>query len=73
MPRSALVRRCAAPTPAVKLQLLRRPPPCGLPAREGTHSSQVSLFDRQGRLAFRTVDLPIAAHVADLLQQLATA
>lgn len=38
-----------------------------------SHSTQVFLFDRQARLAFRTVDLPSAEHVADLLAQLARA
>lgn len=38
-----------------------------------SHSTQVFLFDRQARLAFRTVDLPSAEHVTDLLAQLARA
>ncbi len=45
----------------------------GVPLHAGTHSSQVFLFDRQARLAFRTVDLPSAEHVAELLAQLAAA
>lgn len=39
----------------------------------GTHPTQVFLFDREARLAFRTVDLPAPQHVAGLLQQLSTA
>ena len=45
----------------------------GVPPKAGTHSPQVFLFDRQARLAFRTVDLPSAEHVAYLLTQLAAA
>jgi protein SCO1/2 len=45
----------------------------GVPPRAGTHSSQVFLFDRQSRLAFRTVDQPSAEHLAELLAQLAAA
>ncbi|MBL8345321.1 MAG: SCO family protein [Rubrivivax sp.] len=45
----------------------------GAPPRTGTHSSQVFLFDRQARLAFRTVELPSAEHVAELLTMLAAA
>lgn len=46
---------------------------CGVPPKAGTHSSQVFVFDRQARLAFRTVELPSAAHVAELLALLAAA
>lgn len=45
----------------------------GVPPRSGTHSSQVFLFDRQARLAFRTVELPSAEHVVELLAVLAAA
>lgn len=45
----------------------------GVPPSAGTHSSQVFLFDRQARLAFRTVELPSAEHVAELPAQLAVA
>lgn len=45
----------------------------GATAKNGTHSSRVFLFDRQARLAFRTVELPAAEHVADLLEQLSMA
>lgn len=45
----------------------------GAAPKAGTHSSQVFLFDRQARLAFRTVELPNAAHVVALLEQLAAA
>jgi protein SCO1 len=45
----------------------------GVPPNPGTHSSRVFLFDRQARLAFRTVELPSAHHVAELLAQLAAA
>lgn len=45
----------------------------GIPPKTGTHSSQVFLFDRQAKLAFRTVELPSAEHVAELLAMLAAA
>jgi len=45
----------------------------GTPPKPGTHSSQVFLFDRHARLAFRTVDQPSAEHLAGLLEQLAAA
>lgn len=45
----------------------------GLPPARGTHSTQVFLFDREARLAFRTVDMPSPAHVVDLIGQLARA
>lgn len=45
----------------------------GSPPKMGTHSSHVFLFDRQAKLAFRTVDLPSAEHVIELLAMLATA
>jgi protein SCO1/2 len=45
----------------------------GVPPNTGTHSSQVFLFDRQARLAFRTVELPSAEHVVELLAMLAAA
>ena len=45
----------------------------GAPARTDTHSTQVFLFDRDARLAFRTVPNPTPEHVADLLKQLAAA
>ena len=45
----------------------------GIPPKTGTHSSQVVLFDRQAKLAFRTVELPSAEHVAELLAMLAAA
>jgi len=45
----------------------------GAPPKTGTHSSRVFLFDREARLAFRTVDMPAAVHVAGLLEQLACA
>ena len=45
----------------------------GVPPKTGTHSSQVFLFDRQARLAFRTVELPSVEHLVGLLEQLATA
>ena len=45
----------------------------GVPPTAGTHTSQVFLFDRQARLAFRTVASPTVAHLLVLLQQLAAA
>ena len=45
----------------------------GVPPKTGTHSSQVFLFDRQARLAFRTVELPSVEHVVELLTMLAAA
>ncbi len=45
----------------------------GAPPNAGTHTSQVYLFDRQGQLAFRTVEQPTAEHVGELLEQLARA
>jgi len=45
----------------------------GSPPKAGTHSSQVFLFDRQTKLAFRTAELPSAEHVAELLAMLAAA
>lgn len=45
----------------------------GVPPKTGTHSSQVFMFDRQARLAFRTVELPSVEHLVGLLEQLATA
>lgn len=45
----------------------------GGPVKSGTHGTQVFLFDRQARLAFRTSELPSAEHVASLLTQLAAA
>lgn len=43
----------------------------GVPPKTGTHSSQIFLFDRRGRLAFRTLELPSAEHVVELLALLA--
>lgn len=43
---------------------------CGQSTGAASHSTQVFLFDRQARLAFRTVAMPSAAHVAALLGQL---
>lgn len=45
----------------------------GVPPTTGTHSSQVFLFDRQAKLAFRTVELPSVEHVVELLALLAVA
>ncbi len=45
----------------------------GAPARTDVHTTQVFLFDRDARLAFRTVPNPTPEHVADLLGQLARA
>lgn len=45
----------------------------GVPPRSGTHPSQVFLFDRQARLAFRTVEQPSPEHLLGLLEQLAAA
>lgn len=45
----------------------------GVPPKPGSHATQVFLFDRQARLAFRTVGLPSADHVAELLALLAAA
>ena len=45
----------------------------GVPPKTGTHSSQVFLFDRQARLAYRTVELPSAEHVVELLAMLSAA
>lgn len=45
----------------------------GVPPKKGAHSSQVFLFDRQTKLAFRTVDLPSPEHVVELLSMLAAA
>lgn len=45
----------------------------GVPPARGSHSTQVFLFDREARLAFRTLDMPSPAHVVDLLDQLARA
>lgn len=45
----------------------------GVPPTTGTHTAQVFLFDRQARLAFRTVESPSVAHLVGLLEQLATA
>jgi protein SCO1 len=46
---------------------------CGVPPKTGMHSSQVFLFDRQAKLAFRTVELPSVEHVVELLGLLAVA
>ncbi len=35
------------------------------------HTAQAFLFDRRGRLAFRTIDMPTGADLAALMQQLA--
>ena len=35
------------------------------------HTAQVYLFDHEARLAWRTVEMPPASHVAELLRQLA--
>lgn len=43
----------------------------GAPGQPGSHPTQVFLVDRDARLAFRTVALPTAGHVATLLGQLA--
>ena len=45
----------------------------GISPKTGTHSSQVFLFDRQAKLTFRTIELPSAEHVAELLAMLAAA
>lgn len=45
----------------------------GIPPKTGTHWSQVILFDRQAKPAFRTVELPSAEHVAELMAMLAAA
>lgn len=45
----------------------------GVPPKTGTHSTQVFLFDRHAKLAFRTVELPSAEHVVELLTMLAAA
>lgn len=45
----------------------------GQAAGAASHSTQVFLFDRQARLAFRTVAMPPADHVAALLGQLVRA
>ena len=46
---------------------------CGVPPKTGMHSSQVFLFDRKAKLAFRTVELPSVEHVVELLALLAVA
>ncbi len=43
----------------------------GFPARPGTHTSQVFVFDRQGRLAYRTGDSPRVAELVALLEHVA--
>jgi protein SCO1 len=43
----------------------------GVPARAGTHTAQVFVFDRQARLAYRTGDAPRAGLVVDLLAHVA--
>jgi len=40
----------------------------GVPARSGTHTNQVFVFDRQGRLAYRTGDDPAPEFMERLLQ-----
>jgi len=45
----------------------------GFPPKAGTHSSQVFLFDRQTKLAFRTAELPSAEQIVELLAMLAAA
>jgi protein SCO1/2 len=45
----------------------------GIAPTRGAHSTQVFLFDRDAKLAFRTLDMPSADHVVDLLGQLARA
>jgi protein SCO1/2 len=43
----------------------------GTPARAGTHTNQVFVFDRQGRLAYRTGDDPAPDFLEQLLQAMA--
>ncbi|MBI5719729.1 MAG: SCO family protein [Burkholderiales bacterium] len=43
----------------------------GTPARSGTHTNQVFVFDRQGRLAYRTGDDPTPDFLEQLLQAIA--
>lgn len=43
----------------------------GVPARSGTHTNQVFVFDRQGRLAYRTGDDPTPDFLEQLLQAMA--
>lgn len=43
----------------------------GTPARSGTHTDQVFVFDRQGRLAYRTGDSPTPDFLEQLLQAMA--
>lgn len=43
----------------------------GTPARSGTHTNQVFVFDRQGRLAYRTGDDPTPDFLEQLLQAMA--
>lgn len=43
----------------------------GTPARSGTHTNQVFVFDRQGRLAYRTGDDPTPDFLEPLLQAIA--
>jgi len=43
----------------------------GAPARQGTHTAQVFVFDRNARLCFRTGDSPALAEVEALLAHVA--
>ena len=43
----------------------------GLDGKAGTHTSQVFVFDRQGRLCYRTGDLPSAREVHALMTHVA--
>lgn len=45
----------------------------GSTGRSGTHTAQVFLLDRQGRLRYRTADLPAAREVRSLMHQLSAA
>lgn len=43
----------------------------GAPARAGTHTAQVFVFDRLARLTYRSADLPASADIEALLAKLA--
>lgn len=69
----ALPARWSAAAPAVRdldplLDFLR-----GRAVGVDRHTAQVFLFDRQGRLAFRTVDMPPGGELVRLMQALSTA
>lgn len=43
----------------------------GSPARPGTHTAQVFVFDRQSRLCYRTADAPAVSELQSLLTRIA--